>query len=143
MKEQLAEATSVLKYTSTAMVKAEKREAVLREAIVQLKEQNTALQTTNTKLTLRVRELDQKLADTDLAFEGANKIIGKLEQDGKRLDLIVEHLLIIHPPDPSDDEFDCLWVVCAYELPNKVDCLSKDDDLRQAIDKAMAKAGGE
>jgi len=33
LEEQLAEATNVLKYTSTAMVEAEKREAALREAL--------------------------------------------------------------------------------------------------------------
>lgn len=87
-----------------------------------IEDQNHALQATNTKLTLRVREL---------------------ERDGKRLDLIAEHLLIIHPPEPSEDEFDGLWVVCAYELPNKVDCLSKGEVLCQAIDSATAKAEGE
>ncbi len=65
--------------------------------------------------------------------------MSEAEQDGKRLDLIAENLLIIHPPAPTEDEYHDLWVVCAYELPRKEDCLSAATDLRQAIDKAMAK----
>lgn len=57
--------------------------------------------------------------------------------DKDRLDAIQNELLIIHPPAPTDDKFDGLWVVCDYTLPNLADYLSRDKDLRKAIDGAV------
>lgn len=54
--------------------------------------------------------------------------------DKDRIDLIQQELLILHPPAPSDDEFDGLWVICDYTLPRKEDWISRDKDLRTAID---------
>ena len=54
--------------------------------------------------------------------------------DKDRLDAIQNELLIIHPLVPTDDKFDGLWVVCDYTLPNLADYLSRDKDLRKAID---------
>jgi len=59
--------------------------------------------------------------------------------DKDRIDLIEHELLIIHPPAPSDDEFDGLRVICDYTLPRKEDCISKDKDLRTAIDWLLIK----
>lgn len=100
-------------------------------------EQNHALQTTNTKLTLENRELTKKGENLCCVLGNYMMQVAELEQDGKRLDLIEKHLLVIHTPAPSGDEFDGLWVVCAYELPNKVDCLSKGGSLRYVLDKVM------
>ena len=57
--------------------------------------------------------------------------------DTDRLNLIQMELLIIHPPAPTGDKFDGLWVVCDYTLPALADCLSKHKDLRTAIDGAV------
>jgi len=57
--------------------------------------------------------------------------------DKDRLDAIQNELLILHPPAPTGDKFDGLWVVCDYALPNLADYLSMDKDLRKAIDGAM------
>ena len=95
----------------------------------------------------RVKWLDAKLAVNEDLFDTqiknskhlAKKLlerIKELEPDGERLDLVIKHMLILHPPVPTADEFDEMWVICDYTLPNYVDCLSKDKDLRQAIDKA-------
>ncbi|MEE8470094.1 MAG: hypothetical protein V3S51_02055 [Dehalococcoidia bacterium] len=92
-----------------------------------LKKQITALQATNEKLVEEKRELEQKLADSDLAFEEANKIIGKLEQDGKRLDWL-----------------ESFWLINGYDNDGEKTFnhrLMATDTLGQAIDKAMAKGG--
>ncbi len=111
--------------------------AILSQArlLGEAREQIKALQKTGTKLVERVRELEAEQTGDRSRVKYLLGKIKRLEQDGKRLDLIIEHLLIIHPPTPPMD----LWEVCAYELPNPVDCLAKDKDLRQALDKAMAK----
>lgn len=57
--------------------------------------------------------------------------------DTDRLDLIQSELLIIHPPAPCGDEFDGLWVICDYTLPRYSDYISRDKDLRKAIDGAV------
>ena len=54
--------------------------------------------------------------------------------DTDRLNLIENELLILHPPAPSGDEFDSKWVICDYTLPRKKDWISRDKDLRTAID---------
>lgn len=56
--------------------------------------------------------------------------------DKDRLDAIQQDLLILHPPAPTGDEFDGLWVICDYTLPSLADYLSKHKDLRKAIDGA-------
>lgn len=58
-------------------------------------------------------------------------------KDKMRLDAIENELLIIHPPAPSGDEFDGLWVICDYTLPKLADYLSRDKNLRRAIDGAL------
>lgn len=57
--------------------------------------------------------------------------------DKDRIDLIEKELLIIHPPAPTGDSFDGLWVICDYTLPQLADYLSRDKDLRRAIDGAV------
>jgi len=57
--------------------------------------------------------------------------------DTERLNIIEMELLIIHPPAPTGDKFDGLWVVCDYTLPQLADCISSDKDLRKAIDGAV------
>ena len=57
--------------------------------------------------------------------------------DTDRINLIQMELLIIHPPAPCGDEFDGLWVICDYTLPRYSDYLSRDKDLRKAIDMAV------
>jgi len=56
--------------------------------------------------------------------------------DTDRLNAIEMELLIIHPPAPTGDKFDGLWVVCDYTLPQLADYLHMDKDLRKAIDGA-------
>jgi len=58
-------------------------------------------------------------------------------KDKLRLDAIESELLIIYPPAPTDDEFDGLWVICDYTLPDMADCLAKDKNLRKALDGAV------
>jgi len=58
-------------------------------------------------------------------------------KDKMRLDAIESELLVIHPPAPTGDEFDGLWVVCDYTLPKLADYLSRDKNLRVAIDGAV------
>lgn len=57
--------------------------------------------------------------------------------DTDRLNAIQKELLILHPPAPTGDEFDGLWVICDYTLPSLADCLSRDKSLRRAIDMAL------
>lgn len=57
--------------------------------------------------------------------------------DKDRIDLIQKELLIVHPPAPTGDEFDGLWVICDYTLPNLADYISRDKDLRVALDWLM------
>lgn len=93
----------------------------------QLQGQNTALQANNTKLVLRVRELEAEQVklkntvkwhiDDCVLFE---KKVKELEQDGKRLDWI----------EANGKAIGGTWTVI-------------DGDLRQAIDKAMVKERGE
>ena len=59
--------------------------------------------------------------------------------DKTRLDLIQNELLIIHPPAPTGDEFDGLWVICDYTLPQLADYISRDKDLRTALDWLLIK----
>ena len=54
--------------------------------------------------------------------------------DTDRLNLIEKELLIIHTPTPTGDKFDGLWVICDYTLPRLADYISRDKDLRTAID---------
>lgn len=56
--------------------------------------------------------------------------------DTDRLNMIEMELLIVHPPAPTGDKFDGLWVICDYTLPQLADCLCMDKDLRKAIDGA-------
>jgi len=58
-------------------------------------------------------------------------------KDKLRLDAIEDELLIIHPPAPSDDAFDGLWVICDYTLPSQTNFLSRHKNLRRAIDMAL------
>jgi len=58
-------------------------------------------------------------------------------KDKMRLDAIESELLVIHPPAPTGDEFDGLWVICDYTLPALADYLSRDKNLRRAIDGAV------
>jgi len=84
-----------------------------------LQEQNHALQATNTKLTLRVREL---------------------EQDGKRLDWLERCGPAVSTCQIEDNQTITLnWV----ELDGGIMCEQyTETTLRQAIDKAMAEAKG-
>jgi len=59
--------------------------------------------------------------------------------DKTRLDLIQSELLIIHPPAPTGDSFDGLWVICDYTLPQLADYISRDKDLRTALDWLLIK----
>jgi len=58
-------------------------------------------------------------------------------KDKLRLDAIENELLIIYPPAPTGDSFDGLWVICDYTLPDMADYLSRDRNLRKALDGAM------
>lgn len=57
--------------------------------------------------------------------------------DTDRLNLIQNELLIIHPPAPTGDSFDGLWVICDYTLPQLADYIARGRDLRTAIDRVL------
>ncbi len=97
------------------------------------------LQATNTKLTLRVRELEEELEKwrafewTDIAdnIGELEDKIDELEQDGKRLDWFERNWCAKIKNKFKED----ILVIGGVE--------ARGTDLRQVIDVAMAKAGGE